>query len=89
MKLVSYTFKKKARSGILVDGKIYDLKECAAGLGLNIPRRMRRFLRGGNEMMNNARKVEGAIKEGKITSFVDDENLKLLAPIPNPPSCRD
>ncbi len=89
MKLVSYTTKKKDRLGIYVDGKIYDLKECAAGLGLNVPRRMRRFLRGGEEMMESARNVEAAIKEGKITSFVDNENLKLLAPITNPPSCRD
>jgi fumarylacetoacetate (FAA) hydrolase len=89
MKLVSYTIKKKDRLGIYVDNKIYDLKECAAGLDLNIPRRMRRFLRGGEEMMESARNVETAIKEGKITSYVDDENLRLLAPIPNPPSCRD
>jgi fumarylacetoacetate (FAA) hydrolase len=89
VKLVSYTTRKKARTGIFVDGKIYDLKECAAGLGLNTPRRMRRFLRGGEEMMENARRVEAAIREGKITSFVNDENIKLLAPIPNPPSCRD
>ncbi|MBT8379825.1 MAG: fumarylacetoacetate hydrolase family protein [Ignavibacteria bacterium] len=89
MKLVSYTTKKKARTGIIIEGKIYDLKECAAGLGLNIPRRMRRLLRGGKEMLGNVNKVQEAIKEGKITSFVDDENSKLLAPIPNPPSCRD
>jgi fumarylacetoacetate (FAA) hydrolase len=89
MKLLSYTTKKKARTGIFVDDKVYDLKECAAGLGLNIPRRMRRFLRGGEDMMKNALKVEEAIKAGKITSFVDDENITLLAPIPNPPSCRD
>jgi len=89
MKLVSYTTKKKDRLGIYVDGKIYDLKECAAGMGLNIPRRMRRFLRSGEEMMESARTVEEAIKEGKITSYVDDQNLRLLAPVPNPPSCRD
>jgi len=56
---------------------------------LELPNRMRRFLRGGEESMNFARQVEQAIKEGKITSFVDDPNLKLLAPIPNPTSCRD
>jgi len=89
MKLVSFTTKKKDRLGLLVDGKIYNLQECAAGLGLELPNRMRRFLRGGDEYMNMARQVEQAIKEGKITSFVDDPNLKLLAPIPNPTSCRD
>ena len=29
MKLVSYTLKKKDRLGIYVDGKVYDLEECA------------------------------------------------------------
>ena len=89
MKLVSYTIKKKDRLGLFVDGKVYDLEECAAGMGIEMPRRMRRFLRGGEELMENASKVESAIKDGKITSFITDENLKLLAPIPNPPSCRD
>ena len=40
-------------------------------------------------MVNQVRQVEKAIKEKKITSFVNDENLRLLAPIPNPTSCRD
>ena len=78
MKLVSYTTKKKDRLGLFVDGKIYNLQECAAGMGIELPNRMRRFLRGGDEFMNLARQVEQAIKDGKITSFVSDENLKLL-----------
>jgi len=89
MKLVSYTLKKKDRLGILVDDKVYNLQECAAGLGIELPNRMRRLLRGGEEMMDAARKVEEAIKEGKITSNVDDQNLRLLAPVPKPTSCRD
>lgn len=89
MKLVSYTTKKKDRLGLLVSGKIYNLQECAAGLGFELPNRMTRFLRGGDEMMNQAKQVEEAIREGKITSFIDDSALKLLSPVPNPPSCRD
>jgi fumarylacetoacetate (FAA) hydrolase len=89
MKLVSYTLKKKDRLGLYVDGKIFNLTECAAGMGFEIPKNMRRFLRGGEEMMQQARKVEEAIKNGKISSFVDDPNLKLLAPVPKPTSCRD
>jgi fumarylacetoacetate (FAA) hydrolase len=89
MKLVSYTLKKKDRLGLLFDGKIYNINEGAAGMGIEIPKTMRRFLRGGEEMMQQAKKVEDAIKEGKITSFIDDPNLKLLAPVPKPSSCRD
>jgi len=47
MKLVSYTTKKKDRLGLFVDRKIYNLQECAAGLGLELPSRMIRFLRCG------------------------------------------
>jgi len=89
MKFVSYTLKKKDRLGLLIDGKIYDVEECAAGMGMELPRRMVRFLEGGIEMINQAKLIENAIKEGKITSFISDENIKLLAPVPNPTSCRD
>ncbi len=89
MKLVSFTTKKKDRLGIYLDGKIYDVEECAAGMGFELPQRMRRFLEGGDEMMNKARQIEAAIKEGKITSFIENPDLKLLAPITNPTSCRD
>ena len=89
MKLVSYTVKKKDRLGLYVNEKVYDLQECGKGLGFDLPARMRRFLRGGEEMMQMAKQVNDAILEGKITSNVDNPNLKLLAPVPKPTSCRD
>lgn len=39
--------------------------------------------------MNQAKLVNSAIIDGKISSFVEDPNLKLLAPVPRPTSCRD
>ncbi|GMR25682.1 MAG: fumarylacetoacetate hydrolase family protein [Ignavibacteria bacterium] len=89
MKLVSYTLKKKDRIGICNNNNIYDLKECAQGLGIELPSRMRRFLLGGDKMMEQAKQVNSAILEGNITSNVEDSKLKLLAPIPKPTSCRD
>ena len=89
MKLVSYTLKKKDRTGLFVNDKIYDLQDCAKGLGFDLPARMRRFLREGEKAMNEAKQVNDAIIEGKITSFVDNPNLRLLAPVPRPTSCRD
>jgi len=89
MKLVSYTTTKEDKLGIFFEGKVYDLKSCATEIGLTLPDKMRKLLEGGDEMMNQARQVEKAIKEKKIIAFVDDTNLKLLAPIPNPTSCRD
>jgi fumarylacetoacetate (FAA) hydrolase len=89
MKLVSYALKKKDRLGIYHDGKIFDLKECAQGLNLDFPSRMRKFLQGEEITMEQAKQVNEAILEGKITSNVEDPNLKLLAPVSNPTSCRD
>lgn len=89
MKLVSYSTKKKDQLGIYVNGKIFDLNECAEGMGIEMPSRMRRFLRGGEEMMITAKKIEEAILAGRISSSVDDPNLKLLSPVPKPTSCRD
>ena len=89
MKLVSYITTKEDKLGIFFEGEVYDLKSCATEIGLTLPDKMRKLLEGGDEMMNQARQVEKAIKEKKIIAFVDDTNLKLLAPIPNPTSCRD
>jgi fumarylacetoacetate (FAA) hydrolase len=89
VKLVSYTTKKKDRIGIFHNNRIYDLEESGQGLGHQFPSRMRRFLRGGDELMNKAKEVNQAILDGKIASSVDDPNLRLLAPVPKPTSCRD
>jgi fumarylacetoacetate (FAA) hydrolase len=89
MKLVSYKIIKEDRLGIYIDDNVYDLQTCATELGLTLPDKMRKFLEGGDEMMNRAKQVEQAINQGKITSSVDKPNLQLLAPIPDPPSCRD
>ena len=89
MKLVSYTLKKKDRLGIYYNEKVFDLQECAQGLGIELPLRMRRFLLGGEEMIAKAKQVNDAITEGKIVSNIDDQKMKLLAPVPKPTSCRD
>ena len=89
MKLVSYTLKKKDRLGIYHDEKVFDLKECAQGLDLELPSRMKKFLQGEEIAMEQAKQVNEAILEGKITSNIKDPNLKLLAPVPKPTSCRD
>ena len=89
MKLVSYTVKKKDRIGIYNAGKVYDLQESAHGLGIKLPSSMRKFLKGEVETIELAKQVNVAIIDDKITSNIEDQNLKLLAPIPNPTSCRD
>ncbi|MGD8307255.1 MAG: fumarylacetoacetate hydrolase family protein [Ignavibacteria bacterium] len=89
MKLVSYTTKKKNRVGIFLNDKIYDLKVSGHELGYKLPSRMKRFLSGGEELMDLAKEVNQAIIEGEIDPNVEDSNVKLLAPVPKPTSCRD
>lgn len=89
MKFVSYTQKKKDKLGLLVNDKIYNLKSSAEKIGIDLPGKMRRFLKGENENMEKARQVELAINNGKIEESFSLNEVKLLAPVPKPTSCRD
>ncbi|MDF1545397.1 MAG: fumarylacetoacetate hydrolase family protein [bacterium] len=88
MKLVSFTNSNGAtRLGINVDRQLYDLKTNAQALGLDLPDNMDCFLKAGHETMTAAHKLESELKTGK--GKVESGDITLLAPVPNPPSCRD
>jgi fumarylacetoacetate (FAA) hydrolase len=89
MHFVSFRRKEKDRLGIEVTGKIYDLSKSAESIDIEMPRRMRRFLQKWESNLALAKKVEEAIKAGKINDEFVVENAKLLAPVPKPTSCRD
>jgi len=89
MRFVSFRRKEKDRLGIEVTGKIYDLSKSAESIDIEMPRRMRRFLQKWESNLALAKKVEEAIKAGKINDEFVIENAKLLAPVPKPTSCRD
>ena len=89
MRFVSFRRKEKDRLGIEVTGKIYDLSKSAESIDIEMPRRMRKFLQKWESNLALAKKVEEAIKAGKINDEFVVENAKLLAPVPKPTSCRD
>ena len=89
MHFVSFRRKEKDRLGIEVTGKIYDLSKSAESIDIEMPQRMRRFLQKWESNLALAKKVEEAIKAGKINDEFVVENAKLLAPVPKPTSCRD
>jgi fumarylacetoacetate (FAA) hydrolase len=89
MRLVSYIRKEKDRVGIEVDGKLYDLKKSAGEIDINLPGRMKSFLKNWDENFDLAKRVEEAIKNGGIKSELDRNEIKLLSPVPQPTSCRD
>ncbi len=86
MKLVSYKSNQLTQLGILIEGKIWALKE----LDGDMPDNMRDFLFGGEILMQKAKNLEAQLKSGKILgSPVLESEVKLEAPVPNPTSCRD
>lgn len=89
MKLVSFEYKEKETLGLFVDGKIFNLKSSAEKIGMKTPGKIRKFLKKGEESILKAGLVERAIKDGKITESLNTAEIKILAPVPNPPSMRD
>ncbi len=89
MKLVSFIKDQKEKLGLFSNEQIYDLQESAKQIKLQLPDSMKEFLWGGEKMMEIARKVDDAIKNNKIESSFSKGEIKLLAPVPHPTSCRD
>jgi fumarylacetoacetate (FAA) hydrolase len=91
MKLVTYSANHQSLLGLYIEGLVYNLSEAANILcKANIPSDMKNFLASGEIAMSIARKTESAIISGELkVKPVLNENLNLLAPIPNPTSCRD
>ena len=88
MKLVSYKDNSDIRVGIFNNDNIYDLQNSAKTIGLDLPSTMLELLNGEEAAMTLAHKVNNAILSGEIKESIEI-NQALLAPIPNPPSCRD
>lgn len=88
MKLVSYKIGNLIRAGIFYNNKVFDLQNSASMLGINLPSQVRDLLNGEEKLMLETGKVLNAIKKNKITEHVKAD-FQLLAPIPNPASCRD
>jgi len=89
MKLVSYQHDSEERLGIFLNQKIFDLKDCALQIGIKLPSKIKKFLKKFHENLLVAKKVEEAITSGKIQKFYSEQEIKLLAPVPKPTSCRD
>ena len=89
MKFVSYEHNKTDRVGLLIKNKIYDLENCSSKLGKQLPSTMGEFLIGEDENMNIARTLETEIKNGGEFESIELNDVKLLAPVPHPTSCRD
>ena len=90
MKFVSYRHDEQNLLGLYINEKIYNMAEAARIVGSTAALTMKELLNGGDEAMDRAREIELKIKEGKtgLSGFTWSE-LRILAPVPEPTSCRD
>src|ERR1700709_94131 len=84
MKLVSYKTEDREHLGIFIKGHIYNLNSCDK----LIPNNMNEFLRGGDELMERAHRINKDISSGKREAR-QELFFELIAPVPHPTSCRD
>ena len=87
MKLVSYIKEEREQLGVLINEIIYDMEV----LHPDLPSSMSMFLNYWEESFPFAQAGELMLKEGTRTSNkgVPLKDVKLLAPVPFPASCRD
>src|ERR1700753_1574600 len=87
MKLVSYLKEEHEQLAVLVEGLLYDVEL----IHPDIPNTMNMFLNYWEELAPIVQTGELAIQDGHIHSAraVPAATATLLAPIPNPTSCRD
>jgi len=91
MKLISFINRKndKERTGIFFNNRIYDLKNSANEIGINLPSKMNKILNNWEALNSKIKKVEQSIRKQKIKDSLKKKEIKLLAPVPHPSSCRD
>jgi fumarylacetoacetate (FAA) hydrolase len=87
MKLVSYLKEERDQLAILVDGLLYDVER----IHPDIPNSIGMFLSYWEELLPIVQAGELAVRDGHIDSRkgVAVEDVRLLAPVPFPSSCRD
>lgn len=88
MKLVTYIRDSQARLGAARDGHVIDLAAAGAELGRALPSTMLELLERGAGAMDAARAVVAAADLAAPYS-VPASAVRLLAPVPRPPSMRD
>ena len=86
MKLVSYLSDGHAQLAFLVNGKLYDADQ----LHPNLPSTMMMFLNYWDDVFPIAQAANRALEEGKkVYKGIAIEEADVLAPVPQPTSCRD
>lgn len=85
MKLVTHLYKGHEQLAILNHNKLYNLQS----IDSSFPGTMKQFLENWDANIEKAKAADLACKEGKHASDVSFEQADVMAPVPQPASCRD
>lgn len=86
MKLVSFHYQNADHLGIFHENRVYPIQK----IDTSLPNSMAEFLKQGDWAMNKAKEINQKILEGNYQDLsIELNNIQLLAPVPNPSSCRD
>jgi fumarylacetoacetate (FAA) hydrolase len=87
MKLVSYIVDEQDQLAIYYEGNLYDMHE----LDWQLPNNMELFLYSWEDAIELALTYDRRIKEGSVKHVrpIPIDKIKIVAPVPNPTSCRD
>ena len=89
MKLVTYKRTGEERLGLFHKSRIYDLQDAGTQLGLVLPSAIMEYLNSSEKYYPPALQINNEILNDNIEYFFEEEQVKLLAPVPHPTSCRD
>lgn len=85
MKLVTHQYQNQEHLALLNNNKLYNLSSIDATL----PKTMKQLLASWEVQMDRLKQIDLACKEGKYPSDALMDNAHVLAPVPEPSSCRD
>ena len=87
MKLITYLKNDHEQLALVIKGKIYDTDK----LHPDLPISMAMFLNYWEDVFPLAQAAEQKVKDGgyENKSYGDYEDAEIIAPVPNPTSCRD
>jgi fumarylacetoacetate (FAA) hydrolase len=90
MILVTYSNNGRPEAGFYIDEKIYPMQDAGSQSRINLPSTMLALLRMEEDGMKKAKEVCEMIRSGKVkVAALSYHDATILAPVPDPPSCRD
>ncbi len=91
MRFISYKQNNVEHLGLYLNSKIYNVFESGKATGIiNAPQTMKELLNGEEATMKIARAIETNLKaNGDAVKGLEWKEVEILAPVPQPTSCRD